>query len=145
MLWLLNPLVHSIVFWARTQPRTWQAAWLIFLTMGLQKWLRNGICPPRTQKPKSKDRICCLLFLSPTRCFRPLVHVQLVYFARWGARPRSLSNWEIVFRRRPKSSTLLHAYGSHVFCGEIQNMLDKAFSLLLNVTDCLRVMVKTMK
>lgn len=49
---------------------------------GATEMVKEWDLPSKNSKPKSKDRICCLLFLSPTRCFRPLVHVQLVYFAR---------------------------------------------------------------
>lgn len=80
-------------------------------TEEVRKWDMSS----NSSEPKSNDGIWFLLSLSPTWCVRPLAHVQLVYFARWVACPRSLSNWETVSERRLKSSALFYTYGGHIF------------------------------
>lgn len=51
---LLNQVTHAVVFWVRTQPGMWPAALLRLSMMGLQKRLRNGMCPPIAQSLKVK-------------------------------------------------------------------------------------------
>lgn len=59
---MLNRLVYSVVFWERTQTRTLQAAWLILLMTGLQKWLRNGTYPSIAQSRRAKIESAVYLY-----------------------------------------------------------------------------------
>lgn len=88
------------------------------LSYGATEVIKKGTCPPTAQSLKTK--ITVPHSLSQTWCFSLCsMYSGFILPGEWHVRGDS-SNWEPISGRTLNSSTLSHAYGSHIFCSEAQ-------------------------